>query len=71
MAGIQGHAVAEAPTGVARALLYVHSQGLSLLSSSSINQPFLSHFGSIPTTAPENDVVEPSSRKTEVDRQST
>ena len=31
--GIQAHAVAEAPTGVARALLYVHSQRLSLLPS--------------------------------------
>ena len=33
--GIQGHAVTEALTGVARALLYISSQGLSLLSSSS------------------------------------
>ncbi len=50
VAGIQGHAMAEAPTGVARALLYVHSQGLSLLSSlsyPSINQSFLSYLSSL------------------------
>ena len=31
MSELKGHTVAETPTGVARALLYVHSQGISLL----------------------------------------
>lgn len=35
LVGITGHAVAETPTVAARALLYIHSHGLSLLPSSS------------------------------------
>ena len=46
--GIQGYAVAKAPTGVARALLYctVYNQGLSTLPSSSIIQVILQYLSS-------------------------